>query len=109
MSTETAKRAKVELVRLNNGAEELKASVAVVMAAIRKLWSDIEHGGPMVVYDLYQACLDRDYAWFGANRSVAEALSLVDPGGGIHDTVRNVVVSAVEGEGRDMHLVRPLA
>lgn len=105
-------------VRLKNGTEEVKPLVAATMITLNKLMS--EH--PLALYDLAMYCRDNSYDWFGDNDILCGRFGLVtlspedgDPPGarrtvaGIHQSIRNIVISATEGDGVDLSLVDPRA
>ncbi len=53
--------------------------------------------------------LDPNHKFFGNTKDRLEALALVDANGGIHDSIRNIVLSAIEGEDLEMRLTNPVA
>ena len=102
-----------ELRTLNNGTTEVESLVSVVMMSLRKLFDE----KPMVLFDLVSKCRDSSYKWFGDAEQICRDLKLVEPenpynsesGGTIHQSIKNIVLSAAEGEGMDMTLVSPYA
>ncbi len=46
---------------------------------------------------------------WSASKDMLVSMSLVHPEGRVHDSIRNIVLSAVEGDGVDMTLRSPLA
>jgi hypothetical protein len=89
-----------ETVLLKNGAEEHKAFVSVAMMTLTTLIDDV----PIAFYELVMACRDRNHQLFGNTSDILKARKLYP----IHDSVRNVVLSAVNGEGIEMTLGSPL-
>ncbi len=95
----------MEMVKLKNGSEELKSLVAVVMASIKKL-------NPLAAYDLIMLCRDRDYRPWGEAGNILKSLCLVTQSGDqwhVHCSIRNIVLSAADGEGIHMSIGSPVA
>lgn len=96
----------VQTVRLRNGAEEVKSLVSMILFTLKDMWSK---GEVTTVYELAMLCRDPEHKLFGDTGDVLKKLSLVQPDGRVHDSIRNIVLSAVEGEGLDMRLQSPIA
>lgn len=94
----------METVILRNGAEEAKPHVTVTMMSLEHLMED----RPLAFYDLAMRCRDRSYKFFGDNEEYLKSLDIVDRDGSIHGSIRNIVLSAVEGDGLDMHIRSPV-
>ena|SRR3989344_1004550 len=90
---------------LKNGAEEVEPLVRALMMSLRQLMR--EH--PIVFYELVHLCRDRNHRLFVDAREVLDSFTLLERNGFPHDSVRNVVLSAVEGEGLDMVFTSPIA
>jgi hypothetical protein len=99
-----------EVVKLKNGSEEVPQLVTVTMVALRGLL-DPEKGvqGATALYDLVMKCRDDSYQFFGNNQQYLENLDLVESSGTIHQSIKNIVLSAVDGEGMNMAIVNPIA
>lgn len=95
----------METVTLKNGAEEVKSLVVVTMLSLESLIEE----QPFAFYDLVMVCRDRDYRPFGSNGDHLKSLALLQDGGHVHDSIRNIVLSAVTGDGLDMQLGSPVA
>ena len=95
---------KMDMVILKNGSEEAKVAVITIMTSLRAIF-DV---APMAFYDLVMKCRDNNYSYFGDNMQKLEVLSLVQNGGEVHSVIRNVVLSAVSGEGLDLTLRSPI-
>lgn len=95
----------MEMVTLKNGSEEAKVLVAGIKLSVLRIWDD----NPLAIYDLHSACKDSNYEPFGDNGATLKKLSLMEPNGGIHQSIKNVVLSMVEGEGMEKTLVSPVA
>ena len=89
----------METTKLRNGAEEAAGLVAVTMLALRNLFAE----KPIVAYELVAKCRDANHQFFGLTGSDLQTLGLVETGGGVHESIRNIVLSAVsEGFGVDL-------
>ena len=95
----------METVILRNGAEEAKPLVVVMMLCLERLMDE----RPLALYDLVMRCRDRNYQFFGDNEDYLKNLKLVEQDGSIHDSTRNVILSAADGDGLDMVLRSPLS
>ena len=95
----------METIKLRNGAEEARPLVAVMMMSLEHLMDE----RPLALYDLVMRCRDRNYQFFGDNAKYLQDLSMVGSDGSIHDSIRNIVLSAVRGDGMDMILGSPVA
>ncbi len=94
----------MEATRLKNGSEEFKPLVQVTMASLSKL----AETNPIAFYELVMKCRDQGHELFGNAGEVLKSLALIeDARGSVHDSIRNVVLSAVEGDGFDMTLGSP--
>ncbi len=94
----------VSPVRLRNGNEEAKAAVTVVMMSLRALIDT----NPIAFYELVMLSRDPEHIPFGNSGEILSRFALIN-NGKVHDTIRNIVVSAVEGDGFDMVLRSPVA
>ena len=95
------------MIMLKNGAEEVAPLVNVVMHVLRNLWNE----KPMVAYDFIMICRDRNYKPFGSIIVLLLETNMVQFDGescSVHDSVKNIVLSAVTGEGIDMVLGSPV-
>ncbi len=78
--------------------------------SIKHLWESCGIPGVTQVSDLVQICQrDPDYKKFGSNEDELKKFSLLQPGGGVHDSIRNIVLSAFTGKGLELELHSPLA
>jgi hypothetical protein len=94
----------MELIVLKNGAEEAEPLVKVAMLSLESLIQS----SPIAFYELVMKCRDSNHQFFGNTVERLKELSLVQRDGTIHDSVRNIVLSAAEGDGLDMKLVSPV-
>ena len=91
--------------KLRNGSEEATALVTVTMMSLKRLFEE----KPIVVYELTMKCRDSSHEFFGESESDLQELALVDSDGRIHGSIKNIILSAVQGEGLDMTLGSPKA
>jgi len=94
----------METLRLKNGAEEAEQLVVVTMMSLRHLMEE----RPLALYDLVMKCRDRSYQFFGDNENILLNLGLVEANGDIHGSIKNIILSAVRGDGLDMVLGSPI-
>jgi hypothetical protein len=95
-----------DTVILKNGAEEHCATPPVIMGVLESLFKN----DPMGFYELVQVARDRNHQMWGNYAQKLEAYSgTLLQGGQMHDSVRNVILSAVSGDGFDMVLDSPYA
>lgn len=96
------------MVRLRNGQEEVASLVAVTMMSLDKL---IEDGKVMVVYELVELCRDPNHKPWGQTGKELKSIGLASQGDSgewhVHNSIRNVVLSAAIGEGLDMTIGNP--
>ena len=94
----------METIKLRNGAEEAKPLVAVTMMHLETLMNE----RPLALYDLVMRCRDTNYEFFGTNGDYLKSLNLVGQDGSIHGSIRNIILSAIDGDGIDMVLRSPV-
>jgi len=94
----------INVVKLKNGSEEAESLVNVAMHTL----SNLMKTQPILFYELVQKCRDRDHKFFWQTEEKLESMSLVS-NWEIHDSMVNIVLSAVEWENLDMRLVSPLS
>jgi hypothetical protein len=94
----------MEIAKLKNGKEEAGPLVAVVMVTLGRLFDE----EPITAFELVTLARDPSHVlWPGTPEKLA-ALGLVEHGR-IQNSIRNVILSAVTGEGLDMVLSDPRA
>lgn len=89
----------MDTTTLKNGSTEATMFVREMMMSLEFLMDD----NVGAFYELVMACRDKEHALFGNAEQVLRDLSLYP----IHDSVRNIVLSAVTGDGLDMVLGSP--
>lgn len=95
----------METIRLRNGAEEVKPLVVITIRTLEHVMDE----RPLAFYDLVMKCRDQNYQFFEDNEDYLKEQRLVDANGSIHDSIRNVVLSAAKGDGMDMVLRSPVS
>jgi hypothetical protein len=100
----------MKIVKLKNGSEEVETAVKVVMLSLRKL---IQEGQIVVVLEIVSLCRDDGHTPWGGTGDVLKRLSLaeqnMDGQWKVHQTTKNIVLSAAEGEGVDLKIGDPIA
>ena len=91
-------------VWLKNGTEEVKMMIVFTMDLLRSLL----HDNPIAMYELVMVCRDSKHIPFGNTSEELQKLLLLQPDGRPHNSIRNIVLSAVMGDGLDMCLVNPI-
>lgn len=93
-------------VKLKDGSTEFEPLVEITMKTLNSLLSG---GLPSVIalYDLVMLCRDSSYV---ITPPAEDILSGLLTRGEVHEAIRHIILSAVEGESfEDMKLVSPLA
>lgn len=94
------------MIRLKNGSEELSTLVAVTMMSLKNLLKS----DPISFIELVSKARDRNHKVFSKHQTnVLVGLGLMEPEGNLHNSISNVVLSAVTGEDLDMTLGDPVA
>lgn len=91
-------------ITLKNGSQEADVLVAGIMLSLKSLMKE----NPIALYELVMKCRNPNHQMFGNTKDVCEELALVERNS-VHDSIRNVVLSAVEGDGLSMKLGSPVA
>jgi hypothetical protein len=98
----------MESVFLKNGAEEPKVLVTVTMMSLEALLEDA--AGAIAFYELNEKCKNPAHNFFSeAIIEQLRSLSLIDSSENVHSSVRNIVISAAEGEELSLCLRSPVA
>jgi len=95
----------MQLLKLRNGSEEPKPAVITTMQSLKALFES----NVMAAYELRELCRNPNHIIFGDLDDELRALALIQSDNSIHDSIRNIVMCAFEGEGLDMTLVSPIA
>lgn len=94
----------MKVVTLKNGTEEAEPLVASTMLILNGLIDK----SPLVFYDLVMLCRNKDYKCFGNAEYELIDMALLQPDGRPHQSISNIVKSAVVGDSLDISLVNPL-
>ena len=98
----------MDTVNLKNGTSEMRILVVSTYGILKEMLSDLE--GAIAFYELVEVCKNPSHQVFSSKQK--EYLinrALMQPDGRIHQSVRNIVLSAVQGEGLGLSLVDPIA
>jgi hypothetical protein len=93
----------MKTVQLAHG-EEVVVLVKVTLLSLDHLIKD----NPIGFYELVMKCRDPQHSIWGDQQGKLQELSLVQPDGRVHQSIRNVVLSSVQGDGLEMVLTSPL-
>lgn len=94
----------METVRLKNNSEESKILVMSTMITLSQLFSE----NPLAFYELVQICNNPSHEIFSpVQREALESAGLISQNI-VHASIRNIVLSAVEGEGMGMTIGNPV-
>ena len=95
----------MDMLKLKNGSEEAASLVKVTMMSVEHLLES----KPIAFAELVSLCRDRHHELFGNTAVELQRFGLVEPGGSVHNSIRNIILSAVEGEDLEMRFISPLA
>ena len=93
----------METVILKNDTEELKVLVQTTMISLENLVNT----NPIAAYELVEMCKDVNHKPFGNVGNILEDLGLVNSGQ-VHTSIKNIVLSAFEGDGINLRLTFPI-
>lgn len=94
------------MIRLKNGSEELSTLIAVMRVSLKNLINS----DPISFFELVSKARNRNHQVFSKHQvDVLKGLGLMEPDGNLHQSVINVVTSAVTGDDLDMTLGDPVA
>lgn len=94
----------MEMITLKNGTKEVKSLVLVVSLVLKSLIED----RPIALYEFVMKCKDSNHQFFGNNGDyLREHTTFLDNNDKIHDSIKNITLNSIEGEGLDMALVKP--
>ena len=96
------------MVKLRNGSEELKILVNAIHLNLQAILT--KH--PISFYDLVTLARDKNYKIFPPNAKCLIQLGLLNEGQPgeyhMHDSIKSIILSSVEGDMLDMKLVDPI-
>ena len=93
----------IETVVLKNGATEALSLVSITMFSLSNLLKQ----KPMCFYELVMKCRDKEHKIWGNLAVDLKELSLIQRDENVHSSIKNIVLSAVEGEGLNMTIGDP--
>ena len=102
----------METVDLKNGSSEAGPLVAVTMLSLNAVLEGNGDAlnGMLAFYELVQKCKNPDHKiWSEAQSTLLMGLSLLDANGDVHNSIKNVVLSAAQGDGLELSLGSPYA
>ena len=97
----------MNILKLKNGSEEAEPLVKVTMMSLNQLMQGLP--GAIDAYELVEKCKDPDHKMFGDSEKHLIDAGLMEGPGRIHDSIRNVVLSAAVGDGLELHFESPIA
>jgi hypothetical protein len=95
----------MEMILLKNGFKEPDKLVKVITLSLQSLMRDL----PIVFLDFVEFCQDSQCQIDKKKKEVLKKRGLLEDNGAIHDSIKNIVLSSVKGEGMDMRLTNPIA
>lgn len=93
----------MKTVILKNGAEEAEP----LALAMPRILASLMQENPIAFYELVMLARDPSHDMWPGTSEILEQRQLITRGH-MHDSIRNIVVSAVEGEGMEMVLTSPI-
>lgn len=94
----------MEIAKLKNGREEILSLVTVTMMTLYKLMEE----NPIALYELTEKCKNPEHIIFGQIEPILQDLALIN-NGQIHDSIKNIILSAIKGEGLELTLINPIS
>lgn len=94
----------MDMTTLKNGNTEASGLVTSVMVSL----SNLMKTNPMAIYELNEICKDAGHKIFGSLGGVLTDLALLGQDGQPHGSIKNIVLSAITGEGLEMTLGNPI-
>ena len=95
----------METITLKNGSEVTEPQVIATMALLKILFKK----NPRAFRELVMKCRDPEHKLVDNTGEVLSDRSLIQTDGRVHNSIRDIVLSATEGEGLEMTLGSPLA
>ena len=88
---------------LKNGSEEGRDFVVVTMELLQILIGK----KPIVFDQLVMRCQNENHQFFGSTAKFLKKINFVDSKEYVYDSIRNIVLSAIVGEGLEISLESP--
>jgi len=95
----------METKQLKNGSVEVTSLITVTLMSLNSLIKQ----DPISFYELVTKCRNREHTIFGNCGDILRDLQLIQSDNSVHDSIKNIVLSAVSGEGFEMILGNPIA
>lgn len=96
----------IKMMKLKNGSEEPQPIVLTTMIAIQALWKE-GLNGILCLADLHSICVGKGQRVSTQNLEKLKNLALLDSEFRPPTSIRNVVLSAINGEGLSMSIGNP--
>lgn len=97
-----------ETVQLRNGATVASSAVSATMSTLRMMVESTDITRLLAVYELRELARDPQHPMWPGTAEQLTTLGLLT-GGQLHDTIRDIALSAIEGDLDAFHLVNPVA
>lgn len=94
----------ISTVKLKNGSEAVEVLVETTMISLTSLREE----NTIAFFELVQKCRNPQHIMFGDAKEIAQKFGLIEQGK-IHDVIKDIILSAVEGDMLDMKMVDPIA
>lgn len=91
-------------LKLKNGGIELDVCIAAMTMSMETLLAE----KPIAFYDLVMKARDDKYELFGNSPDILKSAALLEQDGSMRSDTRNIVMSSVEGDEGEMHMVDPI-
>src|SRR3990167_5007413 len=85
----------IKMVKLKNGSEVAQSIVVATMMSLEALINS----NRIAFYELVEKCRDSKHEMFGNTKEVVAKWALICSDGSVHSCIKDVVLSAVEGDG----------
>ena len=94
---------KIQPVQLANGTFVPDVLVTTTMIVLR----DLVDNDAISFYELAMKCRDASHPFWGSTEETLKKAALIEENGEIHDSIKNIVLSAVKGDELEMTLGSP--
>ncbi len=94
----------MEMLTLKNGAVVDEPTFDLIMETLQTLFNR----EPIAAYQLVMKCRDPNHRFFGNTGEKLKALGLIRSDESVHDTLLNIVLSAIEVDGSKITLRSPV-
>lgn len=97
----------MEMTALKNGTTAPQSAVVSTIMSLNMLWKE-GLMGMCAVIELVERCKNPQHSIDSVSEQTLRKLALIQSDGGIHEIIKNVALSAAEGEGHHMVLTSPI-